>query len=77
MSQTDDNLSIIDQHNRDCWVGDSVTLPINGVHVITHTTSPARALPDGRPVVDIAYIKAPVDPRRLTILEPRQLTLAL
>jgi hypothetical protein len=40
-------------------------------------TSPARALPDGRPAVDIAHLKAPVDPRRLTIVEPRQLTLAL
>jgi len=74
---TSDAQSIIDQHNRDCWVGDPVTLQVGGGIVRTHTTTPARALPDGRPAVDIAHIKTPVDPRRLTILEPRQLTLAL
>lgn len=72
-----DPAHIIAAHNLDCHTGDSVTIDIAGTRYITHTTGPARLLDDGRPAVDIALLKTPVDPRRLTIVEPRQLTLQL
>jgi hypothetical protein len=67
---------IIRDHNLDCHPGDQVTLTLGGTPVITTTTGPAY-LDGDRPLVPIAYVKYPIDPRRLTILHPRQLTLQI